>query len=310
MKVLITGGAGFVGSWLSRGLTVLGHNVTILDNFSTGRIEFLKDAIENGAEAVEEDILNFRPGIDKYNVVFHLAAKPFSKATKDWFAESLPVFHTNATGTYNVLRRTNPSCHFILVSSASVYGEGRGLVETDPYNPLSAYGYSKTVAEQITVNSPRHCTIVRPGTIIGPRGRCFPNRLMWLIVHNEQCTFFKNGKVLRDIIDVRDIASALIKIMEQKLLGIYNLGTNTEIRGSQLSSKAKQVAKNNKLTFNFNMSHFAPEDFVVESTLNSNKLYAALNWKPRLNLLDSLETILNYYLHDHKATEPPSWDVL
>lgn len=303
-SVLVTGGAGFVGSHLSEKLVKLGHSVTIIDNYSTGRLQNIKGI---NAKIQHKNILKLTYGIDKYDVIFHLAAKPFSKAKKDWFSESYPIFQTNVAGTYNILRLTKPDCHFIFTSSASVYGEGCKLAETTPYNPKSAYGYSKILAEQIIINSPRKYTILRPGTIIGPRGRCFPNRVMWSLVYGKQCDFFKNGNVVRDIIDVRDVVTALVNIMDKKLLGMFNLGANTEITGNQLVFHTKQLAEKNYLNFTYKLTPDAPQDFVVKSTLNSNKLQTNLNWKPIFTLHESLKTIFDYYRHNPEASEPPSW---
>lgn len=144
MQCLVTGGAGFVGSHLSKALVDLGHTVTILDNFSAGRKQNIKNLIVN---VQRQNVFKVTTGIDKYDTIFHLAAKPFSKAKTDWFSESNSIFQSNVVGTHNILRLMNPGSHFILASSASVYGSGQCLTEELPYNPISAYGYSKTLAE-------------------------------------------------------------------------------------------------------------------------------------------------------------------
>lgn len=307
MNILITGGAGFVGSHLAEALVNLGHTVSIIDNYSTGR---LKNVQNLHVEVKHQDVSKITTGIDKYDVIFHLAAKPFSKAKTDWFSESNSIFQSNVVGTHNILRLINPNSHFILASSASIYGSGQRLTEELPYNPLSAYGYSKTLAEQVTIYSNRHYTIVRPGTIIGPRGRCFPNRVMWSIVHNKQCKFFKNGTVLRDIIDVQDVVYTLIEIMNQHKLGIYNLGSNTTTSGMQLATDASRIANEIGLKLNLKLTDFVPNDFVQESTLNSNKLYSAISWTPKIKLSESLGVIYDYYYSSLDKVEPPSWDNL
>jgi UDP-glucose 4-epimerase len=268
-NVLISGGAGFVGSHLAEALLNLGHSVAILDNFSTGNIRNIKNTT---AKVRQADILKQteKSGIDKYDTIFHLAAKPFSKAKEDWFSESHGIFQTNVVGTHNILRLMNPKCHFIAASSASVYGEGCNLLETSPYNPKSAYGYSKTIMEQTIKYSGKNYTIVRPGTIIGPRGRCFPNRLVWTAIHNQPCQLFDKGEVLRDLIDVRDVVSALIRIMSSKTYGIFNLGSNTEISGFDLAKTFISIAKHFNLKPTAVPTSFVPSDFVRESTLNSS----------------------------------------
>ena len=315
MKILISGGAGFVGSHLAENLVNLGHDVTVIDNFSTGSKENIKFL---NLQIVDKNILElvdygyFSDGIDKFDVVFHLAAQPFSKAQNDWFTESKSIFDTNVSGSHNLLRLISPNCHFIAASSASVYGEGQRLTEPTLYNPKSAYGYTKMIMERVIKGSPRcaHSTIVRPGTIIGPRGRCFPNRLIWTLLHNEPCTFFNNGHVLRDIIDVQDVAFALIEIMNQKLYGTFNLGSNTEISGLELNKEVSDIASKNNIFFNGNLVDFTPSDFVTCSTLNSNKLFTSLRWRPQYTLQMSLSKIFDYYKSHSDAKQPISWDSL
>ena len=312
-NILITGGAGFVGSHLAENLVNLGHNVTVIDNFSTGSKENIKFL---NLQIINKDILElvdygyFSDKIDKFDVVFHLAAQPFSKAQNNWFTESKSIFDTNVSGTHNLLRLINPNCHFIVASSASVYGEGRQICETQYYNPKSAYGYSKTIMEQVIKYSGRQYTIVRPGTIIGPRGRCFPNRVIWSLLYNKPCTFFNNGQVLRDIIDVQDVVLTFIEIMNQKLFGTFNLGSNTEISGLDLKNEVAQLVEENEILFKGNLVDFIPEDFVCCSTLNSNKLFSSLNWKPKYTLSESLLKIFDYYKNYQDIKAPPSWDSL
>lgn len=305
-NILITGGAGFIGSHLAEALLKLGHNIIIIDDYSTGRYQNIKHL---SLPARNKDICKFDSRLDQFDVVFHLAAKPFSKAKNDWFSESHDVFQTNVTGTYNILRLTSPNCHFIATSSASVYGEGQKLFETSSYNPKSAYGYSKMIMEQTIIHSPRHYTILRPGTIIGPRGRCFPNRLVWSAIHNKECQLFDDGNVLRDFVDVRDVAKILIKIMDTKTYGIFNLGSNTETTGNELSETFLPIAKHFNLKPTAVPTSSTPSDFVKVSTLNSNKLYQTLHWRPEHCLENSLTEITNFYLNND-SYEPPSWDSL
>jgi len=306
-NILITGGAGFVGSHLAEALLKLEHNVIAIDNYSTGSYQNIKHL---SLPVRNKDICKFDSDLTQFDTVFHLAAQPFSKAKTNWFSESNSIFQTNVYGTYNILKHISPTCHFIAASSASVYGEGTKLFETLLYNPLSAYGYSKTLMEQVIINSPHHnYTILRPGTIIGPRGRCFPNRLIWTSIHNKPCELFDNGNITRDIIDVRDVVAALIRIMDTKTYGIFNLGTNTSITGLQLKETYKPVATTFNLFPQITTTPFTPKDFVKNSTLNSNKLYTTLNWRPIHNLTDSLTKITDDYLLN-KTREPKSWESL
>lgn len=310
IQCLVTGGAGFVGTHLVNKLVTNDNlSVTVIDDFSTGNPKNLE---ETNCIIKEKDItqLSESDNINKYRVIFHLAAKPFSKTKKDWLTESQKIFQTNVYGTYNLLRLSNPNCHFIAMSSASIYGEGVNLHEELPYNPKSAYGYSKVLTEQVIIHSPRPYTIVRPGTIIGALGRCFPNRLIWTAINNQPCKLFDNGNITRDIIDARDVATALEGLMETKTYGIYNLGSNTTTTGNQLNEFLQKI----KTQFNINpkitKTPKTPIDFVKISTLNSNKLYTALHWQPKHNIQSSFLNIINYYLNSETTLQPPSWESL
>lgn len=306
-KILISGGAGFVGSHLVNELVNRGHDVMVLDDLSAG----CKQNINPKAVFWQADItkINNPTIFNKFDVIFHLAAKPFSKSKHDWFSESHSIVQTNTFGTYNLLRLMKPETHFIAISSASVYGEGHKFFETNPYNPISAYGYSKTTMEHLILQSPRkNVTIVRPGTIIGTNGRCFPNRLIWSAIHGMLTTIFKNGTAVRDTIDARDVAKALSLIMDTKSYGIFNLGAENELSGTELVAAFKPIAETHNIPF---IAHFlteSPSDFVVHSSLCSHKIQQALNWKPEHSLTDSLETITDHYLHSEFTREPPSWE--
>lgn len=305
MRVLVTGGAGFVGSFLVDELERQKHKVTVIDDLSTGKYENM-----GNHDFFFGDVSKFKWLSPRFDVVFHLAASPYSKTNVDWFTESDSVYQSNVFGVYNILRLMNPKSHFILVSSASVYGSGRHLREENGYNAQSAYGYSKILAEQITLNSHRFCSIVRPGTIIGVNGRCFPNLVMWSLLKRKKLEFFNGGENVRDLVDVRDVAFALTKIMDEEVRGVFNLGSNSEVTGNQLIALAKEVGRENKLEFRGKVSSFVPKDFVKESTLDSDKIMDCLGWKPVYKLKGSLEDIFNHYKKNYNAYEPPSWEVI
>lgn len=286
-------------------------DVTVIDDFSTGKLTNVAPEIKKKLYIKNKDIckLNEQDKISQFDVIFHLAAKPYSKTQSDWLKETNEIYKTNTYGTFNLLRLSNSNCHFIFASSASVYGVGTNLIESIPYNPQSAYGYSKTIAEQTLINSQRKYTIFRPATIIGENGRCFPNRLCWSLVNNKECSLFKNGLVIRDIIDVHDVVDALIKTMQYEFNGVYNLGANKRVTGSQLFKILKKLCITEKFD-NIKLTQFVPKGFVDASTLTSDKLYKRLIWTPQVTLEDSLEKIMNFYRIHPESNEPPSWDNL
>ena len=150
--VLVTGGAGFIGSHLTHHLVERGAKVTVLDNLSTGKKDNLHDIIDR-IMFIEGDVTDFETcmhAAKNQRVIFHLAAQVSVPASLED-----PVFchHTNVTGTLNLLEAARQYAtieRFILASSSAVYGQKSGSCkETDMCNPTSPYGYSKLLAEQL-----------------------------------------------------------------------------------------------------------------------------------------------------------------
>ncbi|MGD0248759.1 MAG: NAD-dependent epimerase/dehydratase family protein, partial [Candidatus Limnocylindrales bacterium] len=149
-RVLVTGGAGFVGSALVRRLIVAGARVTVLDDLFTGR----RDALPTGAEFIEGSVTDeplVRDLVKRHAVVFHLAARNIIAST----ANPRDDFSTNIGGTLNVLLAAR-DCNLervVYTSSASVYGNPRSIPinEDDRLEPLSPYAVSKLAGEHYCV---------------------------------------------------------------------------------------------------------------------------------------------------------------
>lgn len=316
MKSLVTGGAGFIGSHLVEELVQEGHDVSVIDDLSTGKllnlnsiygsklkdrkINFLQWRVQNYTEIQE---------LETFDRIYHLAARPWSKQG-DWVQKS-KTFYSNTVGTFNILKLVKKDSLFIFTSTANVYGHGTKFKESSPLNIISHYGFTKAIAENIIKYSDIPYVIFRPGTVIGPRGRCFPNRLVWCAVNNTPVEIFNNGDTLRDIIDVRDIVSALL-ITDKLPQGIYNLGTNKEIDGVELVSLVSDIAKERGFKLNYKYTSFMPEGYVAYSTLETcldDNLWKLKTWAPRYSLEESIKTLFDYY-EQEDSFEPPSWENL
>jgi UDP-glucose 4-epimerase len=147
-RILVTGGAGFIGFHLCKKLTDLGLNVTIYDNLSSGKMKNVKDVPK--AKFVKGDILDLKKlcNMENTDVIFHLAAQvvvPYSmeNPTED--------FETNARGTLNVLEKARKDdSRLVFASSAAVYGNPTQMPTPESYgfHPFSCYGLSKVVGEE------------------------------------------------------------------------------------------------------------------------------------------------------------------
>jgi len=304
MNVLVTGGLGFIGSHLVEALVKRGDEVTIVDDCSSGRLkeEFSKNVL-NKTKIVNCEINAFH-STEEYDIIYHLAAKPWSKEGGKITKENM--FTTNTLGTHNLVSNCGNNTLFVFFSTANVYGNGIKFIVGDKINPSSMYGYTKAVAERIVELSGKKYVIFRPGTVVGTRGRCFPNRLVWSAVNNKPIDLFNNGDTCRDLIDVRDVVSVLLNVKELPF-PINNLGSNRQVIGKELVKLVAEVATNHGYKLRHGTVKDYPQGYVTHSSLitrlKKDKLFI-----PKYSLSDTIETLFNYYKSG--GIEPPRWESL
>jgi UDP-glucose 4-epimerase len=246
MKSLVTGGAGFIGSNLVDALLARGDEVTVLDNFVTGRRVNLEGALANGARLAEVDVrdaaavgavlADARP-----ELVFHLAAQiDVRKSVED------PAFDAavNVGGTANVLeaaRATGVGRVIFISTGGALYGEGADkqlpLPESTPIAPLSGYGQSKYAAEgYLTLYERLHRLSgmsLRLGNVYGPRqdplGEAGVVAIFCGLVKNGGVpTVYGDGTQTRDYVYVGDVVAAALAAGVSQLGGAVNIGTGRE----------------------------------------------------------------------------------
>jgi UDP-glucose 4-epimerase len=246
MKSLVTGGAGFIGSNLVDALLARGDEVTVLDNFVTGRRVNLEGALANGARLAEVDVrdaaavgavlADARP-----KLVFHLAAQiDVRKSVED------PAFDAavNVGGTANVLeaaRATGVGRVIFISTGGALYGEGADkqlpLPESTPIAPLSGYGQSKYAAEgYLTLYERLHRLSgmsLRLGNVYGPRqdplGEAGVVAIFCGLVKNGGVpTVYGDGTQTRDYVYVGDVVAAALAAGVSQLGGAVNIGTGRE----------------------------------------------------------------------------------
>jgi UDP-glucose 4-epimerase len=239
MKVLVTGGAGFIGSHLVDRLVQEGHEVVVVDNLSTGKRRNLNRAarffkLDIQSWRLERVFRNERP-----NIVMHLAAQmDVRKSLED------PIFdaQVNVLGMLNVLQQSikHGVRKFVFSSSGgAIYGEQEiyPVPETHVMRPLSPYGISKLCGEQYLSYYQRvsglQIVSLRYANVYGPRQdpdgeagvvAIFIQKLL----NNEQAIVYGNGRQTRDFIYVDDVVEANLAVMSQETQGTYNVGTGEE----------------------------------------------------------------------------------
>ena len=275
MRILVTGGAGFIGTNLIKRLVSQGYKVTSYDNYTTGK----KENHIIGCDYYDVDITTCTFEVD-FDIVFHMAAiariQPSFKNPKEYF-------NTNANGTLNISEYCSKNNIPLIYAGSSSHHSGKFK------NP---YTFSKDIGEEIIKLYQKHfnlqSSVVRFYNVYGPyqltEGGYTTLIGRWLnnIKNNLPCEIYGDGEKRRDFTHVDDIVEGLIQIMEQKEYNhIFELG-----RGKNYS--VNEVA---------NMMGVLPiykEDKPGEAqnTLaDSSWANIILNWEPKINLEDYLKTI-------------------
>jgi UDP-glucose 4-epimerase len=231
---LVTGGAGFIGSHLTRSLMERGLQVTVLDNLSVGSADVLpSDArLVEGDVRRPEDVDRALQGVD---CVFHLAAQVTIRASFERFYDDVD---NNLMGTLNLVRRlvSHPVGHLTLASSMAVYADTDSpepIAEHARQEPISPYGMSKLAAERIGAQvlsaTPTRFSVVRYFNTYGP-GQTFTPYVGVVTIfatrlhRGESITIFGDGAQARDFVHVDDIVQGTILTLDGPP-GVYNLGT-------------------------------------------------------------------------------------
>jgi UDP-glucose 4-epimerase len=236
MRVLVTGGAGFIGSHLTDALVAAGHAVTVVDDLSAGR----REQVPPGATLVAMDILDPALGAllaeTAPEAVFHLAAHA---SVSESVREPEHDARVNVLGTLNLLRACADAGvrRFVFSSTGgALYGEPRTLPcdEHHPVRPLSPYGASKAGAEAyvhaLTAQAGMDAVILRYANVYGPRQdpdgeagvvAIFAARML----AGELVTVFGGGEQQRDFVYVADVVDANLRALRAGEGGVYNIGT-------------------------------------------------------------------------------------
>lgn len=263
MKALITGGAGFIGSYLAGELLNRDNVVVVLDNLSTGRYENIEHLLKNrNFEFVEGDILDINlvdKLVEKIDTVFHLAAAVGVDLIVKKPLESLT---TNIKGSEIVLDAALRYRKKILITSTSeIYGKNiNGPLREDddrilgsPLKTRWSYSTAKAVDEMLAYiywkEKKLPAVIVRLFNTVGPRqtgtyGMVMP-RFISQALENEPITVYGTGKQTRCFLHVKDAVGALIKLIEEpKAIGeVFNVGSQEEISIEQLAKEIIKITK-------------------------------------------------------------------
>ena len=249
MKVLITGGAGFIGKHLTKFLLDRGCHITIFDNFSNSEKDDVSFLVDMDVKIIEGDITDLQSIVDAvkdHDVVVHLAAKisvPESVKNPD------ETFHVNVDGTKNLLIacKKNHIKKLIAASSAAVYGKGSEnvkLTENSPMNPISPYGESKVRMEEeirkFILEYKIDSVILRFFNIFGdwqsPEYAGVITKFIKKIKDKESLEIFGDGKQTRDFISVNDVTNSIYCAINDGSVGTYNIASGKAVTINELAT--------------------------------------------------------------------------
>jgi nucleoside-diphosphate-sugar epimerase len=261
LKILVTGGAGFIGSHLINELLKKGHSVVVLDNLSSGKKQNLEKAFSNeDFTFILGDIRDdaaLKDALKGVNAVAHLAA--LIDVTSS-VTDPVTTNDVNVAGTLKVLQsavKGNVS-KFVFASSTAVYGEAKVLpiTEETPLNPISPYAASK-VAGEAYCKSFQSCfglntVILRFFNVYGPRSENSPysgviTKFLRQALKNEALNIYGDGEQTRDFIHVNDIVAALILALENPKVGgeTFNVCTGVQTSINELANTINLITERN-----------------------------------------------------------------
>ena len=304
-NILVTGGAGFIGSHLCKALINLGHNIICLDNLYTGSLKNISDLINHpNFEFVNHDIIEpyFRKNIHEiYNLAcpaspIHYQQNPI-KTTK-----------TCTVGVINMLGLAKKNNAKILLSSTSeIYGDPESHPQKESYNgnvnplsPRSCYDEGKRCSETLFMDYYRQhkvrIKIIRIFNTYGPNmakndGRVISNFITQALC-NKNLTIFGNGSQTRSFQYIDDLINGMIKMMNKKdFIGPINIGNNNELSMIKLAKLIIKLTKSDSKLIYKELPKDDPKKRRPDITLAKS----ILKWTPKVNLDEGLIKTINYF---------------
>ena len=317
MRVLITGGAGFVGSHLAEALLAQGHSVLVVDDLSTGSMDnivHLKG--RKGFEYVIDTVMNeplVAELIDRADVVFHLAA---AVGVKKIVEEPVHTIETNVRGTEVVLKHANKKKKLVVIASTSeVYGksttvpfaEDADLVLGPTQKHRWAYACSKMIDEFLALAYWKErklpVIVIRLFNTVGPRqtgryGMVIPTFVRQGLA-GQPITVFGDGTQARSFTYVGDVVRAMVALIDEpRAIGqVYNIGNGAEITIGALAERIRTLtgSQSEIVRIPYDQAYEAGFEDMPRRVPDITKINALVGYRPTVDLEEILSRVIEYF---------------
>ena len=304
MNIVITGGSGFVGSYLCEKLINDGHEIIVVDNLLTGSTENISHLMQNeNFSFIEHDVQNHIEIENKVDYVLHFASAASPKAYTEHPVNTLKA---GSVGTINTLGLAKKhDAEYLLASTSEVYGDPLISPQTEEYwgnvNPngeRSMYDEAKRFAEAAVATYSRSydlkTKIVRIFNTYGPRmqlndGRVVTNFIVQAL-KNENITIYGDGSQTRSFSYVEDTVAGIISLMNSSEYDVFNIGNPNEMTVGQLAEKIIQLTDSTSEIKYLEL----PNDDPKQRKPDITKAKTKLNWEPKVDLEEGLTKTIRW----------------
>ena len=305
MKILLTGGAGFIGSHLCDFLLEKGHYVICVDNLLTGDIKNIKHNLQNKRfEFIKHDVTKPLKISGKIDYILHFAS-PASPV--DYMNYPLETLDVGSLGTKNLLELARKKkAKFLLASTSEVYGDPKVSPQSEEYfgnvnpiGPRSVYDEAKRFAEALTSAYVREklvdARIVRIFNTYGPRmglddGRVVPNFIKQALT-GQALTVYGDGSQTRSFCYVSDMVSGIYKLMYTKTAGPINIGNPKELKVNEFANVIlKLTGSRSKIAYKP-----LPQDDPKQRMPDISKAKKELDWEPKVGLEEGIKKTIEWF---------------
>jgi dTDP-glucose 4,6-dehydratase len=308
-RILITGGAGFIGSHLADRLLADGHTVVVVDNLLTGHIRNISHLVGHERfQFIKHDVTEYIYVEGKIESILHLASLP---SPVDYLREPIKTLKVGALGTHKALGLARAhGAKFLLASTSEVYGDPRVHPQPETYwgnvnpiGPRGVYDESKRFAEAMTMAYHRYhgidTRICRIFNTYGPRMRPDDGRVVTNFIaqglRGEPLTVYDDGSRTRSFCYVSDLVEGMVRLLQSDEVEPVNLGNPTEMTVLQFASTVlRLMGSKSKVVFVQPRDERTKDDPHIRQP-DISRARQLLNWEPQVSLEDGLRRTIDYF---------------